>query len=170
MCWLTKMWRNSRSHEDLENAAQQLYSSPHPLKCLKMSLPLWAQPSKIKLKKVWVHNCVQLQQQMGVFQASIMETLQSLRDKNKSVKNPNSGVGVDQISTSDPKPGLSKQPDLQKSPSTNVQSNKTSNKPMETDSIGPSLPPQFVHRFECQIPSDPNSKQSKRFAAAKPKK
>ena len=36
---------------------------------------------------------IQLQQQMGVFQASIMEQLQSLRDKIKSVKNhiPNMG-------------------------------------------------------------------------------
>ena len=70
---------------------------------------------------------IQLQQQMGVFQASIVETLQYLSDWNKSVKKPNSEGGggvcvcvcVDQISTSDAKPGLSKQPDLPKSLSAN---------------------------------------------------
>ena len=49
-----------------------------------------------------------------------METLQSLRDKIKSVKKTNSEAGVDQISVLNPKPGPSKQPDLQKSLSTNL--------------------------------------------------
>ena len=41
---------------------------------------------------------------------------------------------------------------------------------MKTEFVGPPLPPQFVQRFEYKIPSDPNSKQSECFAAAKPKK
>ena len=106
---------------------------------------------------------------MGLFQASVMESLQSLRDKIKSVKKPNSEVGVDQISALDPKPGPSKQPDLPKFPNTNPPSNKPSDEPMETDFGGPPLPPQFVERFESEIPSEPNAEQSKRFPAAKPK-
>ena len=50
---------------------------------------------------------------MGIFEASIIETLQSLRDKIKSVKKTISEVEVDQIFASDPKPGLSKQTELQ---------------------------------------------------------
>ena len=82
---------------------------------------------------------IQLQQQLGVFQASIMKILHSLRDKIKSVKKPKSKAGVDQISTSDPKPGPSQQPDLQKYQSTNHRSTKHLDKPMETDFVGPSL-------------------------------
>ena len=39
---------------------------------------------------------------------------------------------------------------------------------METEFVGPPLPPQFIQRFESEIPSDPYSEQS--FAGAKPKK
>ena len=83
---------------------------------------------------------------MGVFQASIsvmfpLETLQSLRDKIKSVKKPNSKAGVDQISASYLKPGPSQQPDVHKSPRTNHPSTKHSDKPMETDFVVPPLPP-----------------------------
>ena len=48
---------------------------------------------------------------MGVFKASIMEVMQSLRDEIKSVKKTTYEATVDQISPSDPKPGPSKQPD-----------------------------------------------------------
>ena len=47
---------------------------------------------------------------MGVFQASMLEAMQSLRDEFKAVKD-SSEAGVDQISASDPKPGTSKQTD-----------------------------------------------------------
>ena len=53
---------------------------------------------------------IQLQQQMGVFHASMLEAMQSLRDEFKSVKK-SSEAGLDQISTSDPKPATSKQTD-----------------------------------------------------------
>ena len=153
--------------------APSTYVYKHCLsKHLIMSLQLWAQPSNIKSKKVWVSQLnIHLQQQMGVFEVSIMETLQSLRDKIKSVKKHNSEVGVDQISPSaNPKPGPSKQPDLQKSPSTSHTNTKPLDKPMETDFVGPHLPPQFVQWFKSEIPSDVNSEQSKHFAVAKPQK
>ena len=74
-----------------------------------------------------------------------METLnkladqQQLRDKIKSVAKPPSEAVVDQISTSDPKPGMSQQSDLQIQPSL-----RPSDKPMETESAGHPLPRQFV--------------------------
>ena len=127
----------SDSHEDLENAAEQLYSSPScpqllRFEALSLKTPQTVPPTpgtalqnkiqnKIK-QSLGSQLNIQLQQQMGVFQASIMESLQSLRDKIKSVKKTNSEAGVDQISAADLKPGLSKQPyDLPISP--NTQSN-----------------------------------------------
>ena len=41
---------------------------------------------------------------------------------------------------------------------------------METDFVGPPLPPQFIQRFESEIPSDLNSEQSEHVSAAKLKK
>ena len=73
-----------------------------------------------------------------------MKTLQSLRDQIKSVKQPTSKAGVDQISTSDLMPGPSQQPELQNHPSTNHLSTKHSEEPMETEFVGPPLPPQFI--------------------------
>ena len=70
---------------------------------------------------------------MGVFQASIKEAMQSLRDEIKSVKKKTSQAELDQISASDPKPGPSKQPnDLPSYPNTppDIQ---TLDKSMETD-------------------------------------
>ena len=69
---------------------------------------------------------MELQQQIGVFQAWIMEALQSLRDEIKSVKKTTAEPEVDQISISYPKPGPSKQlDDLPISPNTqpNIQPN-----------------------------------------------
>ena len=87
-----------------------------------------------------------------------MEAMQSLRDKIKSVKKINYEAGVDQISTSDPKPGLSKQPDgLPVSPNTqpNTQPNtRSSHEPKDTEFFGPSLPPQFGQRLQFEIRSE----------------
>ena len=84
------MWR--RSHEGLENTAQQLYSSPPHLPTpeeLLIKMPQNVPPTpgtalqhridKIE-KSLGSQMNIQLQQQMGVFEASIMESLDSLRD------------------------------------------------------------------------------------------
>ena len=52
---------------------------------------------------------------MGVFQATMLETMQSLRDECKSMKKA-SKVGVDEIPTSNQKSGTSKQDDLPSNP------------------------------------------------------
>ena len=102
----------SGSHEDLENVAEQLYSSPscpQPLRFEYLSLkmpqtvptPGTALQNRIENKiekSLGSQLNIQLQQEMGVLQVSIMEAMQSLRE-------------VDQISASDPKPGPSEQPD-----------------------------------------------------------
>ena len=161
----------SGSHEHLENTPQQYSSPPRPqylcLQALSIKTPHNVSPT---LGTALQHK---IKKSLGftVEHPPIMETLQSLRDKIKSVKKHNSEVGVDQISASvNPKPGPSKQPDLQKSPSTSHTSTKPLDKPMETDFVGPHLPPQFAQRFESEIPSDVNSEQSKHFAVAKPQK
>ena len=52
---------------------------------------------------------IQLQQQMGVFQASMLEVMKSLRDEFQSFKKMSKELEVDQTSTSASKPGTSKQ-------------------------------------------------------------
>ena len=83
---------------------------------------------------------IQLQQQMGFFQASILEAMKSLRDKMQSMKQA-SKVVVDQISASVSKAGPSKQPDLFTHPITRP-SDHLDVQPMETDLCGP-LPDRF---------------------------
>ena len=85
---------------------------------------------------------------MEVILASIMETLQSLRNEIKSINN---------LTCKNPRALIIRAPNLHTNPK-------------ETDFVGPPLPLQFVQRFKSKIPSDPNSKQSKSFAAAEPKK
>ena len=90
----------SGSHADLEDTAEQLNSSPRPqpLRFDKSSIktprtvpptPGMALQNRIesKLEKILGANLnIQLQQQMGVFQASMLEAMQSLRDKFKTSK------------------------------------------------------------------------------------
>ena len=91
----------SGSQADLEGAAENLFSSPphvQPLHFETLSLktlktvpptPGTALQHKIesKLKKsLGTQFNIQLQQQMGVFQASMLEVMQSLRDKFQTMK------------------------------------------------------------------------------------
>ena len=96
---------------------------------------------------------------MRVFQASILETLnkladqqQSLREEIKSVaKPPSSEMAMDQITASVPKPDTSQQSDLIIQPSS-----KPSDELMDTELAGPPLPPQFIQRFESEVPLEGN--------------
>ena len=132
--------------------------------------------SKLEKSLVAQFN-IQLQQQMGVFQASMLEAMQSLRDKITSVKK-SSEAGVDQISASDPKPGTSKQTDdLPSHPNTqsNIKTSEHMDEPMNTDFCGPALPPQFGENVQSELRSDPsrsdqNSKQSECVCSLKAKK
>ena len=95
---LGMMWRYSQAIKTPQTVA------PTPGTTLQNRIE-----SKLE-KSPGAHLNIQLQQQMGVFQASMLEAMQSLRDWFKTMKK-SSELGVDQISASDPKPGTSKQND-----------------------------------------------------------
>ena len=107
---------------------------------------------------------IQLQQQMGVFQVSMLEVMQSLREEFQTMKKA-SEVGVDQTSASASKPGTSKQTDELSSPlnqnlktqQPNTQPSEHKNEPMEMDFCGPSLPTVGT------VKKNTRSKQSIRF-------
>ena len=107
------------SHADLESAADNLFTSPPrpqplPLESLSLKTPAKTVPptpgtalqpkieSKVE-KSLGNTLNIHLQQQMGSFQASMLEAFQSLRDELTSKKQ----VEVDQTSASASKPGTS---------------------------------------------------------------
>ena len=95
-----------------------------------------------------------LQQQMGVFQASMLEVMKSLREEIRSMKKA-SKTEVDKTSASTSKAGPSKQsdPNIHPNPWT---SNHLDAQPMETGFCGRSLPPSFTQ----SVQSDHGSKHS----------
>ena len=113
-------------------------------------------------------------QQMGVFQALIMESMQSLRDEMKSVKktlpkqkwirSPFQIRRLIQVKPNDLASYLNTQLSIQ-----------TLDEPMETGICGPDLPPQLGETVQFELGSDPNrfdqnSKQHKHVRSAKAKK
>ena len=115
----------SGSQADLEGVADNLFSLParrQPLRFEYLSLktpqtvppsPGTALQSKIESrleKSLGNQFNIQLQQQMGVFQASMLEAMKSLRDEIQSMKKA-SEAEVDKTSASLSKAGPSKQPD-----------------------------------------------------------
>ena len=94
---------------------------------------------------------IQLQQQMGVFQASMLEAMKSLRDEMYSMKKA-SESDVVQTSVSLPKAGPSKQPDritTQTSISMTRASDHSDAQPMDTDHYGPPLPPKSTQSVQA---------------------
>ena len=120
---------------------------------------------------------IQLQQQRGAFQASMLEAMKSLRDEMQSMKKSGKEVELDQSSTSASKPGPSKQSDnLPPNSAPNTHSEHT-DEAMELDVYGPSLPPRFGDA-QSEHGSDPNhgsdhqshiSKQPKQVCSARAK-
>ena len=158
------MEASSGSKADLEGAADNLFSSPpcpQPLRFESLSLrtpqavpptPGTALQNKIESrleKSVGNQFIIQLQQQMGVFQASMLEAMKSLRDEMQSMKKA-SEVEVDKTSTSLSKAGRSKQPDptTRASDPTTWASEHSDAQPMDTELYGPSLPPSFT---QCSV-------------------
>ena len=98
---------------------------------------------------------IQLQQQMGAFQASTLEAMKSLRDEMQSIKKSKE-VELDQSSTSASKPGPSKQSDnLPPNTGSNTLHSECTNEAMELDVFGPSLAPRFGDA-QSEHGSDPN--------------
>ena len=166
----------SGSQADLEGAAENLFSSPprpQPLRFESLSLktpqtvpptPGTALQNKIESrleKSLGSQFNIQLQQQMGVFQASMLEAMKSLRDEMHS---------SDVVQTSNSLTQPSKQPDpitTRTSISTNQASDHSDAKPMDTDHYGPPLPPkstQSVQSEHASRHSDPESDHSDRHS------
>ena len=147
------------SQADLDSATANLFTSPprpQPLLFESLSLktpakfvpptPGTALQQKIesKLKKSLGSSLnIQLQQKMLLFQASMLEAMQSLRDDFKSFKKTYNKpeAKVDQTSASASKPGPSKQKAVNLDPTpTRPRPTSHTDEAMEVD-YGPSLPP-----------------------------
>ena len=144
---------------DLEGAAETLFSSPprpQPLRFESLSLktprtvpptPGTALQNKIegRLEKSLGSSLnIQLKQEMGLCQASMLEAMKNLRDEMLSFHKA-SESGVDKTSDSaqaKPMPGTSTQPDPPTWTSNPTQSNHHSDvQPMDLEPYGPQLPP-----------------------------
>ena len=95
---------------------------------------------------------IQLQQEMGVSLASMLEAMKSLRDQMHSMKKASES---DVVQTSDPLPkaGPSKQPDpipTRTSVSNTRASNHSDAQPMDTDHYGPPFPPQSTQSVQSE--------------------
>ena len=173
------------SQADLEGAADNLFASPprpQPLRFESLSLktpaktvsptPGTALQQKIesKLEKsLGSQFNIQLQQQMGVFQAFMLEATKSLRDEFQSFKKTSKEVEVDQTSTSASKPGTSKQTEnldpTPLRPPPRTQPSSHTDEAMEVDFYGPPLPTHLrddhkMHDSDLRHVSDQHSGQS----------
>ena len=158
----------SGSQADVEGAADNLFSPPprpQPLclESLSLKTPQTVPPTQgttlqnkidSRLEKSLGNQFnIQLQQQMVVFQASMLEAMKSL--KMQSMKKA-SEAEVDETSASLSKAGPSKQPDpsTRTSDPTTWASDHSDAQPMDTGVYGPPLPPKFTQ----SVQSDPASK------------
>ena len=168
------------SNADLESAADNLFNSPPhpqplPFSSLSLKIPAKTVPStpgtalqklEAKLEKSLGDSLtIHLQQQMGSFQASMLEAFQSLRDELTAKKQ----VKVDQTSASASKPGSSQAavnldllPPRQPRAAPNVEE-------MEVD-YGPALPLHLGadYYMTSDQPSSPAEEPSKK-ASVRPK-
>ena len=145
----------SGSHADLEGAAENLFSSPpcpQPLRFESLSLktpqnvppaPGTALQNKIESrleKSLGSSFNIQLKQEIGGFQVSMLEAMKSLRDEMLSLKKASK---LDVVKTSDSaKAGPTNQPDpILTRTSISRTSDHSNVKPMDTDFYGPPLPP-----------------------------
>ena len=105
----------------------------------------------------------QLQQQMGVFQASMLEAMKSLREKMQSMKKA-SKAEVDKTSASISKAGPSKQSveisDPNNQPNSRTSDHSDAQQPMEADFCGSSLPPWFSQIAQAEHGSKPSDHHS----------
>ena len=103
---------------------------------------------------------------MGVFQASLLEAMKSLRDEFQSFKKTPKEVEVAQTSTSASKPGTNKQTEnLDPTPPPRTQPSSYPDEAMEVDLYGPPLPPGLgddhsMHESDLRHFSDQHSGQS----------
>ena len=169
------------SHADLKSAAGNLFTSPPhpqplPFESLSIKTPAKSVPptpgtalqQKIesKLEKSLGNSLnIHLQQQMGVFQASMLESFQSLRDEFSSFKKTSNQreVEVDQTSDSASKPTTSSQ-DVNLDPP-HPRPRPTSHSEATEVDYGPALPPRLgtdhPHDNASDLPSSLSDEPSK---------
>ena len=147
----------SGSQTDLECAADNLFSSP-PYPVPRTPGTVFQNKIESRLEKSLGNQFnIQLQHQMGVFQASMLEAMKSLQEEMQSMKKA-SKAEVDKTSASLSKAGPSKLPDpttTQTSFPTRA-SDHSDAQPMDTDVYGPPFPSKFTQ----SVQSDPASKNS----------
>ena len=158
------------SNADLESAADKLFTSPPrpqplPFSSLSLKMPVKTVPptpgtvlqQKTEAKLLGELLNIHLQQQMGSFQASMLEAFQSLRDELTSKKQ----VEVDQTSAS--KPGTSRAAVNLDLPPTSQPWAPSNLEQMEVD-YGPALPPHLDadHHMTSDQPSSPAEELSKK--------
>ena len=168
---------------DLEGAAENLFSSPprpQPLRFESLSLktphtvpptPGTALQNKIesRLEKSLGNSLnIQLKQEMGVFQDSMLEAMKSLRDEMLSFHKA-SDLGVVKTSNSaqvKPLPGTSSQPDPPTLTSNPTPSEHSDVQPMDLEPYEPPLPPKSSqHQSEhASKHSDVESDHSERIS------
>ena len=178
------------SHADLESAADNLFTSPPrpqalPFESLSIKTPAKSvsptpgtalqQKIESKLEKSLGNTLnIHLQQQMGIFQASMLEAFQSLRKFFSSFKKTSNQpeVEVDQTSTSASKPTTSSQAVNQDPPHPRPRPTSQSAEVMEVD-YGPALPPRVGADHPYDNASDQPSSLSdepSEVVSARPKK
>ena len=161
----------SGTQADLEGAADTLFSSPprpQPLRFEPIThktprtvppTPGTALQNKIESnlqKSLGSTFNIQLKQEMGVFQASMLDAMKSLRDEMLALKNKSE---VDKTSDSTQKKSL---PGPSNRTSEHIQSDPSEVQPMDVDHYGPSLPPRSTKKPlpERGVPSDDHSEHS----------
>ena len=157
----------------MEGAADNLFSSPprpQPLhfEALSIKIPRNVPPTPGTALQNKIENRsekslgntfnIQLKQEMGLFQASILDAMKSLRDEMLALQNKESGV--DKTSNSaqaKPMPGTSKTNTTRTSDP--VPSDHSKVQPMDMEPYGPALPPRFTQKSHSQrvVHSDPDS-------------
>ena len=163
----------SGTQADLEGAADTLFSSP-PCPNLLGSNPCQIKLQKLshlpqvllcrtKLKLIYKNPWgltfnIQLKQEMGVFQASMLDAMKSLRDEMLALKNRS-----DVDKTSDPNQHKSKSlPGPSNRTSEPVQLDPSEVQPMDVESYGPSLPPRSTKKPQPErgVHSDSHSEHT----------
>ena len=161
----------SGTQADLEGAADTLFSSPphpQPLRFEPIThktprtvapTPGTALQNKIETnlqKSLGSTFNIQLKQEMGVFQASMLDAMKSLRDEMLALKNKSE---VDKTSDSTQKKSLPGPSNWTSEP---IQSDPSEVQPMDVDHYGPSLPPRSTKKPlpERGVPSDDHSEHS----------
>ena len=164
------------SQADLEGAADNLFSSPprpQPLhfESLSFRTPHNVPPTPGTVLQNKIENRlekslgntfnIQLKQEMGLFQASMLDAMKSLKDEMLALRNKESDVDKTSDSAqAKPMPGPSKtNPTRTSDP---VHSDSLEVQPMDLEPYGPQVPPRSTQKPQPKrgVHSDPNSERS----------